>query len=286
MISSLLIAASLAFTESDAAFAFECASNFVERCTPRDAGTLRGRLASNWLLDTVSSQGANVKRDRFKVDTPRGPREMTNLYCAFSTNPTNDWVVLISHYDTKPGVKCPGANDGASTTGLLIAFARALVERGLPRGNLMLVWTDGEECMNSYAENDGFWGSKRAAAEFKRRGMNVSAAICLDMLGDRDLRITIPSNCDKTLSKLACRAAKRAKLGDSFIGMVRDNVKDDHMAFAAEGWRAVDLIDFDYGTGYLSNDYWHTPEDTIDKISVESLHKSGRLVAELLDLTL
>lgn len=286
MVSCLLIAASLAFTESDAAFAFECASNFVERCTPRDAGTLRGRIASNWILDTMSAQGADVKRDRFKVSTPRGQREMTNLYCPFVASPSNDWVVIMSHFDTKPGVKCPGANDGASTTGLLIALARAIVERGLPRGNLMLVWTDGEECMNSYSENDGFWGSKRAAAEFKRRNMNVTAAICIDMLGDRDLRITIPSNCDKSLSKLASCAAKRAKLGESFLGEVRENIKDDHIAFAEAGWPAIDLIDFDYGSAYLRNEYWHTTEDTIDKLSVESLHESGRLVAEILNLAL
>lgn len=286
MFSALLLAASLAFTESDAAFALECASNLVERFTPRDAGTVRGRLASNWLLDTVSAQGADVRRDRFAVDTPFGRREMVNLYCAFETNPSDEWIVLISHYDTKPGIACPGANDGASTTGLLIALARAVVERGLPRGNLMLVWTDGEECMKSYSANDGFWGSKRAAAEMKRRGFKVRSAVCLDMLGDKDLKIMVPGNADKSLSKIVCHAARKAQLGDCFAGIVREEVKDDHVAFAAAGWRAVDLIDFEYGSAPGLNDYWHTSADTVDKLSVDSLHKSGRLVAELLDIIL
>ena len=280
MLSSiLLLSASLVFTESDADFAYSCAGEFVERCTPRDAGTLRGRLASNWLLDKIASQGADVRRDRFRVDTPKGEREMVNLYCGFRTNPDDEWVVLVSHYDTKPGTGCPGANDGASTSALLIAIARSIVERGLSRGNLMLVWTDGEECMNSYAPNDGFWGSKRAVEMLKKKGIKVRAAICLDMLGDKDLNITIPRNGDETLARLVCHAARRIKGGDGLVKMTREEVKDDHVAFLAEGWRAIDLIDFTY-------DPWHTREDTLDKISAESLHKSGSLVVEILNIIL
>ena len=75
----LMLSASLVFSESDADFAYRCADDFVERCTPRDAGTFRGRIASNWLLDKIASQGVNVRRDRFRVDTPKGEREMVNL---------------------------------------------------------------------------------------------------------------------------------------------------------------------------------------------------------------
>ena len=280
MLSSLLLlSASLVFGEADADFAYKCAGEMVERHSPRDAGTLRGRLACNWLMDTLASEGADVRRDRFRVKTPHGEREMANLYCSFRTNPDDEWVVLISHYDTKPGTGCPGANDGASTSALMVALARSIVERGLPRGNLMMIWTDGEECMNSYGENDGFWGSRRAVEMLRKNGIKVRAAICLDMLGDRDLKITIPRNGDATLARLACHAARRLKLGDGFVQMVRDEVKDDHVAFLAEGWRAIDLIDFSY-------EYWHTREDTMDKISAESLQKSGMLVAEMLNIIL
>jgi hypothetical protein len=286
MLQSLLLAASLAFTASDADFAFSCASNFVASCTPRDAGTARGRTASYWLLDEIARQGANAKRDCFDALTPCGRRQMVNIYCRFETDPSAEWVVLVSHYDTKPGVACPGANDGASTSALLVALARVIVERGLPKGNLMLIWTDGEECMRSYSGSDGFWGSRRAAEILKRKGVKVRAAICLDMLGDRDLKVTVPANGDKTLARLACQAARKAGLGDGFVELVRDEVKDDHMAFAAAGWKAIDLIDFIYGSKPFLNDYWHTSEDTIDKISAESLHKSGRLVAEMLNMLL
>lgn len=277
--SILMLSASLLFTEGDADFAYRCAGEMVKRHTPRDAGTLRGRLACNWLMDTIASQGADVRRERFRVDTPKGEREMANLSCSFRTNPEDGWVVLLSHYDTKPGTGCPGANDGASTSALMVALARMIVERGLPRGNLMMIWTDGEECMNSYGPNDGLWGSRHAAEMLKRKGIKVRAVICLDMLGDKDLKITIPRNGDATLARIACHSARRMKLGDGFIEMVREEVKDDHVAFRDQGWRAIDLIDFSY-------DHWHTEEDTMDKISVESLHKSGMLVAEILNIIL
>ncbi|MBQ4384752.1 MAG: Zn-dependent exopeptidase M28 [Kiritimatiellae bacterium] len=277
--SMLMLSASLLFTEGDADFAYGCAGEMVKRHTPRDAGTLRGRLACNWLMDTIASQGADVRRERFRVDTPKGEREMANLSCSFRTNPEDGWVVLLSHYDTKPGTGCPGANDGASTSALMVALARMIVERGLPRGNLMMIWTDGEECMNSYGPNDGLWGSRYAAEMLKRKGIKVRAVICLDMLGDKDLKITIPRNGDATLARIACHSARRMKLGDGFIEMVREEVKDDHVAFRDQGWRAIDLIDFSY-------DHWHTEEDTMDKISVESLHKSGMLVAEILNIIL
>ena len=275
----LMLSASLLFTEGDADFAYGCAGEMVKRHTPRDAGTLRGRLACNWLMDTIASQGADVRRERFRVDTPKGEREMANLSCSFRTSPEDGWVVLLSHYDTKPGTGCPGANDGASTSALMVALARMIVERGLPRGNLMMIWTDGEECMNSYGPNDGLWGSRHAAEMLKRKGIKVRAVICLDMLGDKDLKITIPRNGDATLARIACHSARRMKLGDGFIEMVREEVKDDHVAFRDQGWRAIDLIDFSY-------DHWHTEEDTMDKISVESLHKSGMLVAEILNIIL
>lgn len=285
-LASILAAAALTFTGQDAQFAYQCASNLVVECTPRDAGTVRGRLAANWILDTVSMQGADIRRDRFDAVTPKGLRNFTNLMCEFKSEPDAEWVVLLSHYDTKPGIACPGANDGASTTGLLMALAAKLAGEGLPKGNLVLVWTDGEECMNSYADGDGLWGARRAVAELARRGRKIRAVVCLDMLGDRDLNIMIPANSDAVLSKIILHAARRAGLPDGLVRMIPETVTDDHVPFSKAGFKAVNLIDFEFGSAPGLNDYWHTPHDTMDKISVESLHKSGRLVAETLNIIL
>ena len=191
---SALLAASLVFTPADAGLACTTAVQLVERHTPRDPGTARSALAANFLLDAASAAGADVRRDVFFAKTPKGERRFTNLVASFEANPGKPWVVVVSHYDTKPGVDCPGANDGASTSGLLVAFAGLLRSHRPASGNVMLVWTDGEECMNAYVEDDGLWGSRHAAKSLKERGVDVRAVICVDMLGDRDLHISIPRN--------------------------------------------------------------------------------------------
>lgn len=280
---SLLLAAALAFSPADARLAFDTASELVVSCTPRDAGTIRGRIAANRLLDAASAAGADVRRDVFRAMTPKGERDFTNLYAQFKCgDPTARWVILISHYDTKPDTQCPGANDGASTSGLLVGIANAFSNWETPRGNLLLVWTDGEECMNSYSDEDGFWGSRRAVEFVAQQRLQVQAVICLDMLGDRDLSISIPSNGSSALAKIAMASAARAGL-KGLVRRTSDIVKDDHVAFLSRGYKAIDLIDFSYGP---NNSYWHTPADTMDKVSVESLFKSGRLVVEMLNILL
>ena len=101
----LLLSAALAFSPADAQIAFETARDLVADCTPRDAGTIRGRIAANRLLDAASASGADVRRDVFRAKTPKGEREFTNLYARFASDDASArWVVLVSHYDTKPGV--------------------------------------------------------------------------------------------------------------------------------------------------------------------------------------
>ena len=280
---SLFLAAALSFTPADAHLAFETARTLVEEYTPRVAGTQRGRQAAFYLLDAASAAGADVRRDTFAAKTPKGERSFTNLYATFRpVDPNARWVVLVSHYDTKPDTSCPGANDGASTSGLLVGVANAFSGWTDRKGNLMLIWTDGEECMRSYGEDDGLWGSKRAAEYLHETGREVQAVICLDMLGDKDLSILVPANGTPALSKIAIHAARRAGYPD-LVRPTPDCVKDDHVAFLDRGYKAIDLIDFSYGP---ENAYWHTPQDTMENISEASLLKSGRLVAEMLNILL
>lgn len=280
---SLFFAASLAFTAQDAALSFETARKLVDECTPRDAGTIRGRVAMNCILDAASATGADVRRDVFVAQTPQGEKEFANLYAEFASGTLDSrWVIVLSHYDTKPGVVCPGANDGASTSGLLVGLANAVFNWQEPKGNLLLVWTDGEECMESYAPGDGFWGARRAVEYIESKSRKVQAVICLDMLGDKDLSISIPANGSPALSKIALHAARRVGTPE-LVKEIPDLIKDDHVPFLEKGYKAIDLIDFSYGPG---NSYWHTPQDTMDKISQDSLLKSGRIVAEMLNILL
>ena len=279
---SLVLAAALSFGESHARLAYETAGRLTAEHTPRDAGTMRGMAAANFILDAASAAGAKAKLDRFHAKTPLGTRVFTNVSCEWTSNPTGEWVVVVSHYDTKRGVDCPGANDGASTTGLLVGLCYALSEWKSPRGNVMLMWLDGEECIKAYLDDDGFQGSKRAAAELKASGRKVSAVICADMLGDRDLSIGLPRNTSAELRRIALKAAEGEGLSGRVVEM-DELVKDDHVAFQKLGFRAVDLIDFEYGSAPGLNDYWHTERDTMDKVSVESLRISGRLICRMIE---
>lgn len=283
MILPILLAAALEFTPQDAHIAYETARDLVEECTPRDAGTIRGRIAANHILDVASSFGADVRRDVFKARTPKGEKEFTNLYAEFRSGDEDArWVIVVSHYDTKPGTKCPGANDGASTSGLLVGLVNALTNWKEPKGNLLLVWTDGEECMQSYGPDDGLWGARRAVEYIESKDRKVQAAICIDMLGDRDLSISVPSNGSPALTRIAQHAARLAGYPD-LVKPMDELVKDDHVAFLEKGYKAIDMIDFSYGP---DNSFWHTPEDTMKNVSEESLLKSGKVIVEMLKILL
>lgn len=278
--------APIVFQASDAKDAFAVASDFVRDCTPRDAGTIRGRIAANWLMDRASRTGVDASVDPFRADTPDGERAFANVTVEFKgTRENAPWIVLISHFDTPPniGKGFQGANDGASTSGLLVALANAIRRAGPQRDNIALIWTDAEECRVAYAKNDGLQGAKRAVALFKERKRAVKAAIGLDMLGDRDLHIRMPANGTMQLQNAVFKAAERAGL-QGLVSLGTDTVKDDFSVFLDAGCPAVDLIDFDYGSAPGRNDYWHTVNDTMDKICEESLLKSGMLVAELLNM--
>ena len=282
MLAAAIFAMALGFGEADAQFAFKTAEGLVADFTPRDAGTVGGYMAATYLMDRASAAGGDVRKDRFQAMTPRGMKWFTNLTCEIVADEKLPWVVYLSHYDTKTGTGCPGANDGASTSGLLVALVDVLStrRRELPF-NVMMVWTDGEECFERYSENDGFWGARRAAESLKSSGRKVKAVVCLDMLGDRDLKIILPRNASPKLRRVTLAAAKRAGVADK-VAATDDLVKDDHLAFLRAGLPAVELIDFEYGSGPGLNDYWHTPQDTIDKISVSSLLVAGRLALAIL----
>jgi Zn-dependent M28 family amino/carboxypeptidase len=279
---SLLLATTLFFAPADAEIAYNAASELVEKHTPRDSGTLGSRRAADFICDKLNLSGVKSKQDFFKADTPLGPRYFVNVESSFVSDTNNEWIVFISHFDTKLGVDCPGANDGASTTGLLIALAGKLAKEKPQKTNILLLWTDGEECFDYYTENDGLWGSKHAAKKLKDSGVKVRAVVCFDMLGDKDLKITIPDNSHQGFREGILKIAKRKNLSNKIVA-VSDIVIDDHHPFLEAGFKAIDLIDFDYGSRPGVNDYWHTPDDTIDKISRESLLFAGQVATWIIN---
>ena len=283
MILACLMAAALAFSSEDAKAVLDLTGEFVTAYPCRDAGSHGGRQAARWLLGKASVEGGNVYQDSFKAMTPDGPRTLTNLYCPFERDSAAPWTVFVSHFDTKPGTDCPGANDGGVTSCLLVRLVKLVFDNRAFDRNVMFIWTDSEECRGTcYADGDGFQGSVRAAEMLKGKGIEVDGVYVLDMLGDGGLKISIPSNVSPDLARNVVSAAKRLGLGRGLVASLGSAVKDDHVAFLDAGFKAVDLIDFEYGSKPGLNDYWHTPQDTPDKLSVDSILTVGRLVCEIL----
>jgi glutaminyl-peptide cyclotransferase len=186
--------------------------------------------------------------------------------------PGNPWIILGAHYDTRiyadedpnPELRTlpvPGANDGASGVAVLMELARVLpVDMDL---DLWLVFFDAED--NGRIPGWDWILGSRAFVEILE-GV-PDAVVIVDMVGDRELEIYMEKGSDKELSEEIWGVA--ADLGYSqFIHEEKYHILDDHVPFLEAGIRAVDIIDFDYP-------YWHTTEDTVDKVSAGSLEAVG-----------
>jgi Zn-dependent M28 family amino/carboxypeptidase len=189
-----------------------------------------------------------------------------------------------SHYDTKwlPKIRFVGANDAASSTGCLLEIARVLSQIQLGR-DVAVVFFDGEEAFERYSEKDGLYGSRHLASTLKDGGSlrHLKGVIVLDMIGDKDLKITIAAGGDPGLSRAIFEAAEALGWRDHFA-LMSTALTDDHEPFQKEGVPSIDLIDFNYGP---DNAFWHTPQDTLENISPRSLEIAGKTVLKMLEQT-
>ena len=249
---------------------------------PRDSFTPGAEKAAGWLSDELRAIG--IEPDvRVFHELPRDGRmrPVRNVLGRLSGK-TGRHVVLLSHYDTKSGIAdgFVGANDSGSSTGLLLALA-AFYKTNQPPCSLTFAFLDGEECVTSYNQDDGLHGSRHLARALKESGEKVDAVILLDMIGDANLSMTIPRNGSTRLQKILLASASELGLR-SRVRLVPYEMLDDHVPFIEAGFEAIDLIDFEFGSVPGLNNYWHTPEDTFDKLSADSLQMTGAIVHEML----
>ena len=185
-------------------------------------------------------------------------------------------IVVAAHYDTKDIPGFVGANDGASGTATVVELARALAARPAPahRPEIRFVLFDGEESPRGSRDflRDGLRGSRAYLAAHRRE---IGRVVLLDFVGDRDLSLPREAGSDPALWSRLRAAARRVGVGAVFPPLSRGVVLDDHTPFTRAGIPAIDLIDFDYP-------YFHTVDDTLDKVSADSLDAVGEAVLELL----
>ncbi len=246
------------------------AAELVRVCPRRVAGEQSADAAA-WIASRLPS--CEVRKQTFQ--TPYGV--MTNVVAWRSRilERKAPVLVLASHYDTKYGIAdFVGANDGASTVGLLIALVE-MTE--LP---IVVLFLDGEECRQRYSEEDGLHGAwfaaKKGLSELGWASKSGLPVLVLDMLGDRGFTPGVAENGTLYLKQVIRQAAKGIGVSLSEFGVV----VDDHVPFLAQQWQAADLIDFEYGP---ENAWWHTTEDTVDKLSAESLARGAALILRVVE---
>lgn len=270
-------------TTFDGQRAFAHVSKQVE-FGPRPAGSSELARTREYLSSELKSYGLKVSSDEWNATTPVGQRQMANVVAELPGE-SSEVIVISSHYDTKlyKQVRFVGANDGASSTGALLEIARAIAEtKQKPRFTYWFVFFDGEEafceewtqCRNPDGP-DNTYGSRHFVAQLKTRNelKRVRAMILLDMIGYKDLQLgrnDIMST--RWLIDTIWQTAREMGHGDVFVNEPEDCDGDDCEAFLREGIDSIDIIQL--GT----YPYWHTPEDTLDKISPRSLKIVGDVV--------
>ncbi len=239
----------------------------------RPAGSQALAKLRNWIVAEMKPLGGQLTLDQFKGETPNGPVAMTNIILKFPGT-SGKAVVVTGHYDTKqiPMVNFVGANDAGSSTGFLMEFAR-VASKMKHADDLYIVFFDGEEAVGQWSATDSLYGSRHLATKWGADGTlhRIKALINIDMIGDKDLEILNDGNSSQDLRTLIWGVA--AKLGDGqYFQQNPSGVDDDHMPFVDAGVNAVDIIDLNYGP---NNAYWHTAQDTMDKLSAHSLQVVG-----------
>lgn len=248
----------------------------VTNIGPRPVGSDGHKRVEAYIHDHL--KGAQVEDDVFTDTTPAGSFTMKNIIVKFPGN-RDGIVVLSGHYDTlftQPKTFV-GANDGGSSTGLLLELASVLRDqtKGKPLDgySIWLVFFDGEEAFKQWSDTDSLYGSRHLADKWSKDGTlaKIKGFLLADMVGDADLNIEHDTNSNPQLQQLVFKAASQLGYQSHFFAR-QTPMGDDHLPFAAHGVPVVDFIDFDYG---YNNVFWHTPQDTLDKLSPKSLQITG-----------
>lgn len=256
---------------------------------PRPAGSAELEKTRGYMIDQLKSYGLNVTTDEFQPVTPLGQRRMVNVTAELAGEST-DVIIVSSHYDTKyyKDIKFVGANDGGSSTGAVLEIARVLAAKHKPKFTYWFVFFDGEEpfcddwdtCQNPNPSDpekelpDNTYGSRHYVAQLmaKNELKRVRAMILLDLVGYKDLKLGRPQLSSKWLVDLIWETAKQIGYRSQFTDAYEGVSDDDHAPFLRAGVDAIDIIQL------ATYPYWHTKEDTLDKVSAKSLKAIGDTV--------
>jgi glutaminyl-peptide cyclotransferase len=289
----VLVASLLALTErlssdSPATFdgtrAYKHVRHLVE-IGPRPPASEGIHRAQAYIIGQLKSFGCPVEEHDFHGSTVLGSLEMKNI--VVKLHGTSAGIILYTtHYDTIRMPNFVGADDGGSGTGTLLELARFFCARKNVL-NVWIVFFDGEEAQGNWTDkasvqwnNDGSnntYGSREMAAQMALSGdlKRTKAMILADMIGPRNVRITRDTGSTPWLTDLIWDTAAQLGYQNTFVNENYTVGGDDHFSFIRRGVAGSDLID-------LTVPYWHTPQDTLDKVDPHSLAVVGHVLAETL----
>lgn len=276
-------------SDFDGERAFELVRKQVE-FGPRPAGSHELEQTRNFMIEQLRSYGLKIVTDEFHATTPIGDRKMVNV-TAELPGESNDVVIIASHYDTKffKDMKFVGANDGGSSTAAVMEMARVLAgSKQKPKVSYWFVFFDGEEafcfdwdeCHNPNPADpktplpDHTYGSRRYVSQLISRNelTRVRAMILLDMMGYKNLKLGRADLGTTWLTDIVWQTGKQLGYGNVFVDSVEGVGDDDHGPFLQAGVDSMDIIQLS------TYQYWHTKDDTLDKISAKSLKTVGDAV--------
>src|SRR6266436_1064082 len=245
---------------------------------PRPSGSEAiGRL-QEYIQSELTSYGCKVDTDSFTADTPVGRLPMKNIVAQIPGDKPGI-IMLATHYDTKRLSNFVGADDGGSSTGVMLELARLLCAK---HGGyqVWITFFDGEEAVKEWSDTDSRYGSRQMAAKLAMSGdlPKIKAFLLADIVGTRTPHFKREADSTKWLTDLVWGVAKKLGYGSIFLDESMA-VSDDHDPFLKRNVPAVDVIDLqNYPGGDIY--YWHTPEDTLDKVSAKSLAITGHVLLE------
>jgi hypothetical protein len=253
---------------------------------PRIPGKPGHKQMGDWLLAELRARADTVIVQEISHVSRKGETlHLRNFFARFKPAAT-ERILFLAHWDTRPvadksqnlgqqRMPVPGANDGASGVAVLLGVADALKARA-PTNGVDLLFVDGEDYGDFSDSSDVLIGSRWFAAH-QPPGYQPLFAVLFDMVGDKDLQIFQEGQSVAFAPEVVQRvwrvAAERGH-ERQFVPSVRHTLTDDHVSLQKVGIHAIDVVDFDYP-------YWHTTEDTIDKVSAESLQIVGDVAVAL-----
>jgi len=241
---------------------------------PRPSGSQAIVHLQDYLQTELKSYGCNVETDSFGADTPIGRLPMKNILVKIPGEKPGV-ILLGTHYDTLLMDNFVGADDAGSSTAVMLELARLLC----PQEGKYAVWIaffDGEEAMKHWSDTDSRYGSRQMAARFSSGGdiKKIKAFLLADIVGGREAQFLRESSSTPALIDLVWNTA--AKLGYSGLFLNSATAaQDDHDSFLKRGVPSVDVIG-----DFVNNGYWHTPQDSLDKISAKTLAITGHVFLE------